>query len=272
MITLENTWWLVGEDEKQGHWLQLHRRKHEPLSGLLRVVFFLHSKLDKMASFAERCDGMAKRKRDTPGVVERRLAEGRGQGEGADYKPFVRVQDLSSTGRSTRTSHPTNHRVAHQLSDIETGYRFVLEWSDMVVDIREQFNLELDITLEIARSLGIKHPTHPKTKEFWPITSDFVITTKEGRTIVSTVKPSNSIKDRDIEKFEIERAYWTDKGADWGMVTEEQFPDVLNTNLKFVRKAYDLTDYLIPEAQVNRIRQRAATFQKHVLGGNGKRN
>ena len=44
----------------------------------------------------------------------------------------------------------------------------MLEFIDEVVDIREQFLLELAETLLIADELGIKHPANPVTKEAIP--------------------------------------------------------------------------------------------------------
>ena len=46
---------------------------------------------------------MAKRKRqDGCATTERRLNEGRGNGRGKDYKPWLRVQDVPSQGLASR--------------------------------------------------------------------------------------------------------------------------------------------------------------------------
>jgi hypothetical protein len=48
---------------------------------------------------------MAKRKRKMDeSVIERRIKEGRGQGRGKDYKPWLVVQDVPSTGLATGTA------------------------------------------------------------------------------------------------------------------------------------------------------------------------
>lgn len=45
---------------------------------------------------------MAKRKREiTDAKINRFIRDGRGQGTGADYLPWLRVQEVLSTGRST---------------------------------------------------------------------------------------------------------------------------------------------------------------------------
>ncbi|MBX5435813.1 MAG: Tn7 transposase TnsA N-terminal domain-containing protein [Alicyclobacillaceae bacterium] len=161
---------------------------------------------------------------------------------GEEYIPGLTVKDVPSHGRSTRTTHSKTPWVAHLLSDIETKYRYLLEWSDVVEKIREQFPLELTATLKIAEDIGVRHPMKPGTKEPVVMTSDFVITTKDGRTIVSTVKPYNRITIRDVEKFEIERLYWVQRGAIWGIVTDKEIPQTLVDNIRYVRKAYNLAD------------------------------
>jgi len=102
---------------------------------------------------------------------ESKLKQGRGQGHGKDYCPFLTVRDLGSMGLSHRYKGWKTDRVHHLLSNNEKRYFFCLEWSPFVVDIREQFPLPLAETLEIALRLGIKHPTHPKTKEYVVMTT-----------------------------------------------------------------------------------------------------
>jgi hypothetical protein len=43
---------------------------------------------------------MAKRKRSPS--IDKKLKDGRGQGIGIDYKPWVTIQDVPSLGRATR--------------------------------------------------------------------------------------------------------------------------------------------------------------------------
>jgi len=46
---------------------------------------------------------MAKRNRsNSPARIEARLIEGRGQGRGGDYKPWLRIQDVPSQGLASR--------------------------------------------------------------------------------------------------------------------------------------------------------------------------
>ena len=187
---------------------------------------------------------MSKRKRTTP--IEKKLKDGHGQGIGVDYKPWLVIQDVSSLGRSTRLKGIKIPRQYEFLSDLERNYFYLLEYSDLVVDIREQFPLlPIDETLIIAEELGIKHPTHPQTKEPIVMTTDFVVTKlEEGQPVnlARTLKYKDDLMDRRVmEKFEIEREYWERKGTDWGIVTELEVPKEMAMNISFVHSYADLS-------------------------------
>lgn len=53
---------------------------------------------------------MAKRKRTS--TVEKWIKEGRGTGIGADYQPWLKIQDVSSLGRSTSRETPKESCVS----------------------------------------------------------------------------------------------------------------------------------------------------------------
>ena len=93
---------------------------------------------------------------------------------------------------------------------MERNYFYLTEYSDFVVDIREQFPLlPLEETIVITDELGIKHPTYPKTHEPIVMTTDFLLTVDKGEGLVElarTIKMKDELlKERVIEKFEIER-------------------------------------------------------------------
>lgn len=82
---------------------------------------------------------MSKRARTSK--TEKWIKEGRGSGIGADYKPWLHIQDVSLKGRSTRLKGIKTNRQHEFLSDLEQNYFYLTEYSDFVVDIREQFSL-----------------------------------------------------------------------------------------------------------------------------------
>ncbi|NRT32524.1 hypothetical protein BJV38_004892 [Clostridium beijerinckii] len=180
---------------------------------------------------------MAKRKRQQD--ADAMLAEGRGIGIGKDYKPWIKIQDVASKGRVTRVKGIKTNRQHELLSDMERDFFYILDFSDEVVDIREQYPLlPIEETMDIAIELGIKHPTDPKSGEPVVMTSDFLIILKnkdEYIEVVRTIKQKDDLLQRRInEKFEIERIYWQRKELDWGIVTEEEIHKITAHNISFV--------------------------------------
>ncbi len=191
---------------------------------------------------------MAKRKREiTKNLIEKRIKEGRGQNQGKDYRPWLTIRDVPSEGLVSRIKGWKTGRVHHFLSQLELNYFYILDWSNNIIDIREQYPLPLDETQRIAERLGIKHPIDPKTKENIVMTTDFVIDLKKAEQIeikARSVKPSSKLNNkRTIEKLEIERTYWSEKGVDWGIVTEKEIPMDLVLNISIIHSAKDLSAF-----------------------------
>ncbi|WP_249930994.1 TnsA endonuclease N-terminal domain-containing protein [Paenibacillus polymyxa] len=100
-----------------------------------------------------------------------------------------------------------------------------------MIDIREQFPLlPLDKTLYIAQKLGIKHPTDPKNKLPIIMTTDMLLTVKQEESIkfiAHSIKPSNKLTKRVVEKLQIEKEFFKDQKIEWALITERQ----INYNL-----------------------------------------
>jgi len=85
------------------------------------------------------------------------LKDGRGSGSGAEYSPWLTVRDVPSKGRVHRVQGHLTPRTHHLLSALELSTFLLLEWNPLVTDIREQYPLNVEETLEIAKELGIRH-------------------------------------------------------------------------------------------------------------------
>lgn len=177
----------------------------------------------------------------TPELLKKRQTQGRGQGHGEDYKPWLTVRDVPSRGLSSRILGWKTNRVHHFLSKEEISYFYILDWSIIVVDIREQYPLlPHNSTLEIANRLGIKPPTDPKTKLPIVMTTDFLIDVVVDGKIqkrARTIKSSADITTRTLEKLQIERVFWEERGIDWGVVTESDINQQISDNVKWLHKA-----------------------------------
>lgn len=187
-------------------------------------------------------------KRTRTSRTEKWIKEGRGSGIGSEYKPWLKIQDVSSNGRSTRLKGIKTNRQHEFLSDLERNYFYITEFSDLVFDIREQFPLlPLEETIVIADELGIKHPTDPKNGEPIVMTTDFLLTLDKGQGVIEvarTIKMKDELlKERVLEKFEIEREYWQRRGIDWGIVTEEEISKTMARNISYIHDYYDIRDY-----------------------------
>lgn len=209
---------------------------------------------------------MAKRKTQ---LTEKKIAEmekeGRGQGTGEHYKPWINIQDFPSNGLATRGKGWKTNRIHQFLSKLERDYFYLLEWNPSVVDIREQFPLIREDTFYIAEGKGIKHPTDPTSQIPIVMTTDFLITlsNSEGTTHVArTIKPSKELEnERIIEKFEIECTYWEERGIDWGIITEKELPRNMIENVEWLHSSYfEIED--LPRSALETYTQKMKTFIK----------
>jgi hypothetical protein len=127
------------------------------------------------------------RRQDPKRTQERRLAEGRGLGEGPDYKPWIKVTELASKGVSSRLAlEKTGGRQHHLLSHLETDAFLAAGWPDRVRDVREQYNLPLADTLRICLQLGLRHPTLPGSTDPAVVTTDILLTIEESSRPIHT--------------------------------------------------------------------------------------
>jgi len=186
---------------------------------------------------------MAKHKRVwNKSVHEKYLREGRGCGSGIDYLPWIRVQDFSSQGIVSRVKGRTTGRVHHLFSNNELAYFYMLDWSESVTDIREQFPLsDLQSALYAANGAGVRYPKDNISGYPYVMTCDFMITTTSGlkaRTIKMASELSNQ---RVLEKLEIERRYWIELGVDWKIVTENEISYRKARNIEWLYMAEGFT-------------------------------
>lgn len=171
------------------------------------------------------------------------VREGRGQGAGANYKPWLRVSDVPSKGFSHRIWGELTHRVHHLLSHLE--YQVYL-WCLMQggqCDIREAYPLNREDTRRIAKILGLAHPRYPGTRIDVVMTTDLLLTRpgEPATYIALAVKPSSQLSDpRVIEKLAIERAYWLERAVTFYVVTEKDLPEVVMHNFERIRFAMNL--------------------------------
>jgi hypothetical protein len=152
---------------------------------------------------------MARPKVWTEKTIAKMESEGCGRGVGSDYIPWLDVMAVSSLGRSRRVFSSKTSRVHHLLSDVEYNVFLMLEWSREVIDIREQYPLDRDLTQEVARQKGIKHPFYPGTDVPTVMTTDFFVTMHrsgaECHEAFDAKRTEDAEDERSLEKLEIVR-------------------------------------------------------------------
>jgi len=166
------------------------------------------------------------------------IKEGRGSGQNSEYKPWITVRDLPSDGRVHRVFGHKSQRTHHLLSDLELAVFLLLEWHQDVIQIREQFPLEIETTSQIAKEAGIVHPSQSGVKQY--MSSDFLVNShdKQQPKFVLQAKYAEALDDaRTIEKLELERRYWSLKEVPWYLITEQDIPQTVIKNIKWLYPA-----------------------------------
>ncbi|KAB1442885.1 TnsA endonuclease N-terminal domain-containing protein [Pseudodesulfovibrio senegalensis] len=205
------------------------------------------------------------RKNNSPTEVtfQRWIKDGRGSGNGRDYKPWLTVRDVASQGRSHRVFGHKSQRTHHLFSDLELAVFLILDWQPDILDIREQFCLQREITLELAEAYNIRHPAIGNVVQF--MTSDFLVnSSRSGKTkFALQAKYSGDLeRNRVIEKLELERRYWQRKDVPWALITEKEIPSTVFQNINWL---YPAQAEEIPEAD---LAQRINFYSHHLSKSN----
>lgn len=190
------------------------------------------------------------------------IKEGRGSGEGGNYKPWITVRDIPSEGRSHRVFGHKTQRTHHLLSDLELAVFLLLEWHMETTDIREQFPLRQEDTTALAIAVGIDHPSSNGVMH--TMSSDFLVNTS------NTVQPKFALQakyaqamqdPRTIEKLELERRYWQQKDVPWQLITDQDIPKIVFQNISWMYPAQ--RDELHDEVIIDRHKFYSYQFQQH---------
>lgn len=157
----------------------------------------------------------------------------RGKGVMKKYSPFIFVHEISSRGESYRIRSSTVGRIHHLLSRIELGAFLIFDRHPEVIDIREQYPIQIEDSLEICRQLGIKHPNI--SGKLTVVSTDLLLNFQDTKQIAVAIKPWKHLTDkRVIEKLQIEKAYWEQKGCEWKLFTDRQITPALKENLEWL--------------------------------------
>ena len=95
------------------------------------------------------------------------------------YEPAITTVHLSIDCRLYRVPGIKTGRIHHLLGRPEY-INFLKEDMGEALNIREQFEVPLELSLYVANELKIKHPYLWKEKRLWPMTVDMILTNADG--------------------------------------------------------------------------------------------
>lgn len=193
--------------------------------------------------------------------IAQRIREGYGQGEHADYKPWLTIRDFSSHGTTTRIFSPKLQRAVTVFSNIERNGFFVAEFEEAFDDYWEQAPMARDETLDIAGSLGVKHPVYPGTRIPVVMTLDGVLSLRvpsgKKRKVIDC-KPESALSNPRVkQKLAINREYARRHGMDYLPYTEFSTPQTVVHNIQWIRMSVPRSGdipTMPPSADIHRTR------------------
>lgn len=172
--------------------------------------------------------------------------EGRGTGTGADYKPWIRAREFPrDTGIRSMPVDWKHGRQMQLLSLNELWWYYILRWDDSVLDIREQYPLDKDVTDKIADMIHVKRPADI-------MTTDMLVTYQmDGREVYRAFSVKNKYDDifgdlsdpqvaRRVELQRIEMAYWNLKNIRYQIVFGDR--DINVTYARNIAAVVDMYD------------------------------
>lgn len=170
--------------------------------------------------------------------IKARYKAGHGRGLGADYKPWLRVQDFPSHSPQTRIQSTIFKRAIHTFSYLERYMYLFLEFEGGITDYREQFPLGQAVTLAAAEKLGIHHGVYRSSGEPVVMTIDALVTRQSIWLEGWDAKPMHQLKKkRVVERLLLQKAGCEAVGATHHIFTEQSVSKRYLRNLDRVRSA-----------------------------------
>lgn len=204
----------------------------------------------------------------TPADVNRWFRDGYGQGAGTQYIPWTNERDTSSIGRCHVVKGVIVPRLYRLLSDLEYFVFLLLQFSNDVVDIREQFPLlPVRHAMGVAKELRWHYPRYRGTRTPAILSTDFLVTRLvdgTARLFAYAVKYSSALRPNERStakqvkriaanqrRIGYELAFWTSRGVPFEVITDEGIPRVLIDNLTWVLQGAALPEHLrVPDVHV----------------------
>lgn len=192
-----------------------------------------------------------------------KLKQKRCEGEGLDYIPWIRANETSSTGSSYIAKNYKSGRDVHLLSTQEAKVFFILLYSDEVIDIKEQYVLDLNECRHIAEELGYNKPSFHMSTDFYLKIKDPIY----NYMAVSVKKNKETLSKREKEKLEIEKAYWERRGVLYKLVFGDDIDSTVVKNIRTftrINKPEDIEDDIMAIKYLLTIKDIETNLEKEI--------
>lgn len=204
-----------------------------------------------------------------PPHFKTRIQRGRGVGKGVEYKPWLKIRDVPSSGTSSSVSGIIIPRPYNLLSELETIYFYLIERQNSTIDIQEQWPiLDIDRTLELCSEYGVRHTYRGFNPE--PFTIDFLITSlndqhKSVFRAASIKTPEDASNPLKRQRLLIEYLWCQEQGIPWTLVDTSRFTKTLLENLRFLRSWHRHRYISNPEVEALFLQQFKFTYSKNIV-------
>lgn len=147
------------------------------------------------------------------------------------YSAYIKAKQIKGLSVPSVIVDYKTGRSVELLSQAEKYIWYLLRFDDDVLTIYEQYPLDLNLTVLLAKQHSIKHPKNNST----PMTTDFYVETRHGF-VAYSVKSSKKVlnKPRNVEKLFLEKLYWDSLGIEFHIVFGEEL------NMTYIRNIMDV--------------------------------
>jgi 3-deoxy-D-manno-octulosonate 8-phosphate phosphatase KdsC-like HAD superfamily phosphatase len=207
----------------------------------------------------------------TENKIQRYIKEGRGQGCGSAYKSWYGSADIDDTTTFLHMGGSwINNRTHFIVNELGMLYFFATMWDENILDVRENYPLDLTVTLSISSRLKIVHERCKKNKIPIVMTSSFLLTElKDGIVTLHAVDilyaANASVYKRTVNLFRVKKEYWEEQGIKHSIITPNDLNLVLSRNLELLHIHKEPNRYQVKTEICDHLLDQLHLYKENIL-------